>query len=136
MASRHAFEIYWLPRSEWIISGKSVLRQSFALSIVSITVDTSIVSERVQAMIFLAYKSITQLTLKVGDFLRFIRSVTAGTDNGNITVIISELGFLASKSTDADTQVLCTFNLCKIRVLFAIVDSIQLELLGVMSFLS
>ena len=33
-----------------------------------------------------------------------------------------------------DTQVLCTFNLCKIRVLFAIVDSIQLELLGVMSF--
>ena len=36
----------------------------------------------------------------------------------------------------ADTQVLCTFNLCKIRVLFAIVDSIQLELLGVMSFLS
>ena len=136
MALRHAFETYWLPRSEWIISGKSVLRQSFALSIVSITVDTSIVSERVQAMIFLAYKSITQLTLKVGDFLHFIRSVTAGTDNGNITVIISELGFPASKSTDADTQVLCTFNLCKIRVLFAIVDSIQLELLGVMSFLS
>jgi hypothetical protein len=66
----------------------------------------------------------------VGDFLRFIRSVTAGTDNGNITVIISELGFPASKSTDTDTQVLCTFNLCKIRVLFAIVDSIQLELLA------
>lgn len=48
-------------RSEWIISGKSVLRQAFALLIVSITVDTSIVSARVQAMIFLAYKSITQL---------------------------------------------------------------------------
>ena len=42
-------------------SGKSVLRQAFALLIVSITVDTSIVSARVQAMIFLAYKSITQL---------------------------------------------------------------------------
>jgi hypothetical protein len=72
----------------------------------------------------------------VGDFLHFIRSVTAGTDNGNITVIIFELGFPTSKSTDTDTPVLCTFNLCKIRVLFAIVDSIQLELLGVMSFLS
>lgn len=43
---------------------------------------------------------------KAGDFLRFIRSVTAGTDNGNITVIISELCFPASKSTDTDTQVL------------------------------
>lgn len=73
---------------------------------------------------------------KAGDFLRFIRSVTAGTDNRNITVIISELCFPASKSTDTDIQVLCTFNLCKIRVLFAIVDSIQLELLGVMSLLS
>ena len=61
VASRHAFETYWLPRSEWIISGKSVLRQAFALLIVSITVDTSIVSARVQAMIFRAYKSITQL---------------------------------------------------------------------------
>ena len=41
-----------------------------------------------------------------------------------------------TKQLLANTQVLCTFNLCKIRVLFAIVDSIQLELLGVMSFLS
>ena len=86
----------------------------------------------------LKYKPIDMFVVndmkKAGDFLCFIRSVTAGTDNGNITVIISELGFPASKSTDTDTQVLCTFNLCKIRVFFAIVDSIQLELLGVMSF--
>ena len=37
MASRHAFEIYWLPRSEWIISGKSVLRQAFALLFVDVS---------------------------------------------------------------------------------------------------
>ena len=52
VASRHAFETYWLPRSEWIISGKTVLRQAFALLIVSTTVDTSIVSARVQSMTF------------------------------------------------------------------------------------
>jgi len=74
--------------------------------------------------------------LGTSDFFLFFRSVTAGTYNGNITVVISELGFPTGKSTDADTQVLCTFNLCKIRVLFAIVDSIQLELLGAMSCLS
>ena len=31
VASRHAFETYWLPRSEWIISGKSVLRQALSV---------------------------------------------------------------------------------------------------------
>lgn len=61
MASRHAFETYWLSQSEWIISGKSVLRQTFALLIVSTTVDTSIVSARVNAIIFLANRAITQL---------------------------------------------------------------------------
>ena len=77
-----------------------------------------------------------EFTLKTSDFLRFFRSVITGTDNGNIAVIIFELGFPAGKGADTDSQVLCTLNLCKIRVLLAIVDSIQLELPGVLSFLS
>lgn len=77
-----------------------------------------------------------EFALKTSDFLRFFRNVITRTDNGNIAVIISELGFSAGKGADTDSQVLCTFNLCKIRVLLAIVDSIQLELLGVVSFLS
>lgn len=60
VALRRAFETYWLPRSESIIKGKSVFLAAFALLMVSITVDTSMVSASVQAMIFLANKSITQ----------------------------------------------------------------------------
>ena len=51
-ASRHACDTYWLPRSVCIINGKSVLRMALAFSIVSITLETSIVSERVHAIIF------------------------------------------------------------------------------------
>ena len=40
------------------------------------------------------------------------------------------------QSADTDTEVFGTFNLSEIRVFLAIVDSIQLELLGVMRFLS
>mgnify|MGYP007019927710 CR=1 FL=1 len=51
VASRHACDTYWLPRSVCIINGKSVLRMALAFSIVSITLETSIVSERVHAII-------------------------------------------------------------------------------------
>ena len=61
VASRHAWDTYWLPRSVCIIKGKSVLRIALAFSIVFITVETSIVSTRVHAIIFLANRSITQL---------------------------------------------------------------------------
>ncbi len=49
-------------KSEWIIKGRFVLRQAFALFMVSITVDTFMAYARVQAMIFLANKSMTQLS--------------------------------------------------------------------------
>ena len=61
VASRYALDTYWLPRSVCIIKGKSVLRIALAFSIVFITVETSIVSERVHAIIFRAKRSITQL---------------------------------------------------------------------------
>ena len=57
----YASTAYWLPRSVCIINGKSVLRIALAFSIVFITVETSIVSARVHAIIFLANRSITQL---------------------------------------------------------------------------
>ena len=65
---------------------------------------------------------------KTRDFLRFFRSVITGIDYGNITVIVSELDFSVGKGTNTASQVLYAFNLCKIRVLFAIVDSIQLDI--------
>lgn len=54
----YSFATYWLPRSEWMISGWSMFRRALALLIVSITQDTSSVFESVQAMIFLENKSI------------------------------------------------------------------------------
>ena len=54
----YSFATYWLPRSEWMINGRSMLRRALALFIVSITQDTSSVSESVQAMIFLENRSI------------------------------------------------------------------------------
>lgn len=88
-------------------------------------------------IVSLAYKCIlciTEFALKMSDFLLFFRSVITGIDDGNITVIIYELGFVADKGTDINLKFFAHSICVRSGCSPVIVDSIKFELLGVMSF--
>lgn len=86
---------------------------ALAFSIVFITVETSIVSARVHAIIFLANRSITQLRYTKPSLLRYCDSHLA-------------------RVLMPDAQVPGTLKLCEIRMLLAIINGIQFELLGML----